>query len=917
MRTLLAVSLVLIPLALPAADTPQLPALPTQAASAASPATEAYWQAMKLLRAATPADWPQARALLKQATDAEYPPALNFVALCHLNKQYGFAKDHARAANFLRLSAEQHNASACLLLGRCHYFGTGVRKNRTEAATWFRAVLAAEADFATPEPPADLDTTATGTAALPANLSGALPVDPADQLRANAHLFLGQICAADKKPAEAQDHFVQAATQGPNHSAGLYEAAIQAAINYAFGEGIPRDMHKADEMLALSKTLARRNVLLVTSNMVEQKLVDDFAQADVEEDATAETDKIETQLQFAIAGSFADPKSKTYDPKEAAKWYELAAEKNEAWAMLSLAFLHHEGRLGQRDPAKTFEWFKRAAERGNHNLGWANLSICYEQGLGTPVDHAKAAEIWEKYRNDNTVCHLGTIGQCPTDILTYEQELELTRTWAEKKHDATAQYLLARRYLYGWGIAADLKKGLRWLRKAAGANQGAALHLLGLLYQNSWALMDCGSPEEGNRLAFPYLEMAAATDYPAGIFQLGYCYDEGLGCPRNKDKAVELYQRSLSPTLEPGDAFALNNLGVIYENRARAAWRRKDAAKLAAQELMSGYYRQADTLGNALAAYNLGRLAYEGLLQPKDLQQAYSYFESAASRGYSAQTIHFKLGSMLEKGEGVPVSLREAAYHYRLAALDGNNEALVKLCKFYAGRVGFTRDWDRALYWLSRLARTGDPGAYVDLGNALLQKGAYAESLKYHQQMRKNEDPWLQGYAYERLSRQYRDGLGTRPDPKLAAKYHDKACELGNRDALFLRYQEYLQAGRTKEALILLDRAAKDGLPEATAVIGRRFLRGDGLPQNGRLGLQCLQSAAEAGDPTAITAIVQATLDRVPGALSVEAVWKYVQIAEECDHPDAARLQEELAALQPQSDATSSAPAETGIARPL
>jgi TPR repeat protein len=217
---------------------------------------------------------------------------------------------------------------------------------------------------------------------------------------------------ADKKPGEAQDHFVKAATQGANHSAGIYDAAIMAAVNYAFGQGVPRDMKKADEMLALSKTLARRNVLLVTHNMVEQKLVDDFAQADVEEGATAETDKIETRLQFAIAGSLADPKSKTYDPKEAAKWYELAAEKGEAWAMLSLAFIHHEGHLGQPDPVKAFEWFKKAAEKGNHNLGWADLSICYERGLGTPADHAKAAEIWQKRRDNSIVCYLGSIGQC-------------------------------------------------------------------------------------------------------------------------------------------------------------------------------------------------------------------------------------------------------------------------------------------------------------------------------------------------------------------------------------------------------------------------------------------------------------------------------------------------------------------------
>jgi len=56
----------------------------------------------------------------------------------------------------------------------------------------------------------------------------------------------------------------------------------------------------------------------------------------------AKAHKLQIQLQFAIAGSFADPKSKVYDAREAAKWYELASESGEAWAMLSLAFLYQE-----------------------------------------------------------------------------------------------------------------------------------------------------------------------------------------------------------------------------------------------------------------------------------------------------------------------------------------------------------------------------------------------------------------------------------------------------------------------------------------------------------------------------------------------------------------------------------------------
>lgn len=889
-------------------------AAPSQPTAVANPAADAYWQALKLLRDGKAADWPRARALLKQGTDAEYPPALNFVALCHLNKQHGYARDRNRAANFFRLAAEQGNANARLFLGRCYAQGVGVRRDREQAITWFSAVLNPESDFSVPVPPPDFFPPATGavTPSSPSTLSGQLPADPADQIRAAAHLGLGQLYAIEKKPAEAQEHLVKAATMGANNSAGIYDAAILAAVNFAFGQGVPRDMKKADEMLAVSRKLIRRNVLYVTHNMVEQKLVDDFAQADLEEDAAAETDKIETQLQFAIAGSFADPKSKSYDPKEAEKWYELAAEKNEAWAMLSLAFLHHEGRLGQPDPVKAFEWFKRAAEKGNHNLGWANLSICCEQGLGTPADHAKAAEIWKKYRENNLVCYLGSIGQCPTALLTYEQELELTRFWAEKKEDAHAQYLLAMRYLYGWGVEADSIRAERWLQKAAKTDHGGALYQLGVLYKNSWAKMGCDSAEEGNRKAFAYFERSAATNHTDGLFQLGYMYSNGLGCAADEGKAITAYQRCLS--IDGSYSSAYNNLGAIYQDTC-LRWRAGTPQREQYRGLMLEQYRKGDELKNDYAAYNLGKLAYEGKLQAKDLQAAYAYFETAAARGYPADVVHLRLGQMLEKGEGMPSSLREAAYHYRLAALAGSEEALKKLCEIYITKPGFSRNHERALYWLNILASRGQFGAIVAVGDVLIAKGDYPEALKFFKPMLDTPYPYLRGCGYERLSRLYRDGLGVKANPKRAAEYQKKAVELGNRNALYSQACELLRQGQTSAALPILKNACKEGHPGAIYRLGTLAIKGEGMPADPAAGYELIRRAAEGGEIDAMVALAEGTVQKVPQAPPPDEALRYAEMAEECGDPRAARLIEQLSARQ--AAGTESAPAETGAARPL
>ncbi len=925
MRTALACCLALSPLgALDAAPTTPAAAItttaPAQPATVATPAADAYWQALKLLRDGKAADWPRARALLKQGTDAEYPPALNFVALCHLNRQHGYGRDKSRAANFFRLAAEQGNANARLFLGRCYAQGVGVRRDRAQAIAWFSAVLAPESDFSVPVPPADFFPPASGTAAPagPSTLSGPLPVDPADQIRAAAHLALGQLYAIGKKPTEAQDHLVKAATMGANHNAGLYDAAILAAVNFAFGQGVPRDMKRADEMLALSKKLIRRNVLYVTHNMVEQKLVDDFAQADVEEDAAAETDKIETQLQVAIAGSFADPKSKSYDPKEAAKWYELAAEKNEEWAMLSLAFLHQEGRLGPPDPTKAFEWFKQAAEKGDHNLGWANLSICYERGLGTPADHAKAAEIWQKYREKNIVCHLGTIGQCPTAPLTYEDELELNKVWAEKKEDAHAQYLLGVRYLRGWGVDANLKTAARWFQRAAKSNHGAALHRLGLLYRDNGKLLGCDTLAEAKKKSFEYCTRSAATNDADGLFLLGYAYSEGVGCKPDEDKAIDAYQRCLA--LKPKYPGAHNNIANIYQARYFRAPKGSDE-KEKLRRLTYEYFYKGDALKDDYAAFNLGILAYRGRLQDKDLRAAYSHFENAAARGYPAGEAHLLLGRMLENGEGVPASLREAAYHYRLAALADNQDALVSLCEIYITKPGFAQNTDRAIYWLSFLARRGNNGAVVAIGDALIRKGDYQEAFKLFKPMLDLDAryvsgaTYLKGSAYERLSRLYRDGLGVKASPKRAAEYLKKAIELGNRNALYLQARDLVRQGQSAAAIPVLKRACEAGLGGAVYLMGTLVMKGEGVDRDLRAGYELFRRAANVGEVEAMVALAEGTVQKVPQAPPLDEALRYAEMAEECGDPRAARLIDQLSALQ--SAQTGATPTETGAARPL
>jgi uncharacterized protein len=881
------------PMVIVAADAPK-PApdpdtddLTASAPAAPDPAESTYWEAMKRFRTGKPDDMKKGRELLEQAADLEFTHAQNTLGLCLLAGRNGYGKNERKAATLFQLAAARNNAFAALNLGLCYYNGTGVRKDLKLAVQWLTVAAADNANYASPKPPDDFF--AASAPSADATLSGALPVDPADSSRATAHFALGEICTADKDLAAAQDHYVKAATMGPAGRAGIFQAAIKAATGFAFGNGVPRDLGRANEMLDLSKKLSRRLGMVYAQGLVEQKLLDDFAQADLEEQFSTESEKLQHQLQFNIAGSFADPKSKTYDAKEAAKWYELAADGGEAWAMLNLAFLYHEGRLGTPDPAKAFTYFKMASEKGHHLLGHANTALCYLYGLGTPKDPAKAAEIFAAHRDEDIVCYLGTIGQAPAGIINYDDEVELNKTWAKQKKDPQANYLLGLRYLRGWGVKADNDDAIACFKRGAKANHGASLAALGELYEGdansgraNWSTVIAQATE-------CYKKGAELGNIDATA-SLARFYGEGIGVAKDEDKAIALYEKCLkqNPKLDA----VHNNLAVIYEARyARALRGREDLAANRAK--MLEHFTEADRLGSAIAARNLGFLYYERALGAPNYEKAYGYFTKAAEGGYAdARRI---LGQMHEQGQGVPVTYREAAYHYRLAALAGDRIALVRLCDFYLTGKGVSRDFDRASYWLVLLAQKGDFRAVMALGDLALRKGEYPGALKLFKQLIDLENPMLQGYGYEHLSWMYEHGWGVTASPSKAKRYHDKAVALNYGEAIHMSAMALVKQGKKTEAVPLLEKAASS-VPAASYTLGYFYLSGDVVPRDPVKGWSLIKRAANGGSTDAQVALAAAALKNVAGAPSLDEAIRWAEMAESAGSPKAKTIREQLEA---------------------
>ncbi len=879
------------------------------------PAVERFWAAIRLLQSKKPADVTAGRAALQAVSDHEYTHAQVLLGNCLLSGSYGFPKEERKATNLFRLAAERGNAFAKVSLGSCYATGTGVWKDDDKAAEWLTAALATGADFSQPpRPAAEAEPAEAGS-----GVAGELGYDPVSQSQATAHFLLGQILSRKGKAADSQSHMIAAATAGGDGRNGIYAAATQAALNYAFGQGVPRDLAKANEMLDLSRQLIARQQISLIHNYVSLKMVDEFAVADLEEKAGEAGSGLQSNLQLSIASMLGDKKSKDYNVAEAVKWYELAADSGQAWAMVQLGLIHANGDLGKKDPVAAFGWFAKAGgdDKPKHYLGVANLAICYQNGLGTARDATKAAELFRKHREHDIVCHLGTIGQCPTAVVTYEEETQLNQDWA-KKGEPHAQYLLGIRYLNGWGVKADADDGRKWLEKAGKAKHGAALCQLGLMAENTFINVQGLPAYQGMQLTSLENLKKAADYYRAGseagnadaTANLASCLYNGRGVTKDLAKAEATYLKCLE--LDPQHARAHCNLAVLYESKLRDVIQTTDVESIARYRgLMLKHYEESVRLEFAFAANNLGAIYLEGLLLPKDFRKAYQLFELAATHGMPA--VHHRLGLMHELGEGVPVTYSEAAYHYRLAALEGHQDALMRLINFYLTGRGVSLDLDRAVFWLTRMVQLGNFAVLPTVCDILINKGDYATVVPILRKLTDSPNDALAGFAYDRLATCYSEGRGVIANPARAKKYSDQAIKRGNGDALTQQAMQQFNEGRNQEAVATLLRAAPTSR-QACFFLGQLYYFGTNVEKDETKGVQFMQAAAAKNHSEALFFLAAMTYNRAKGAPTLDQAIQLAQQAENVGNAKATLLREKLEQRRQESTKT---PEEAARARTL
>lgn len=170
--------------------------------------------------------------------------------------------------------------------------------------------------------------------------------------------------------------------------------------------------------------------------------------------------------------------------------------------------------------------------------------------------------------------------------------------------------------------------------------------------------------------------------------------------------------------------------------------------------------------------------------------------------------------------ESIPAKLQMIEHE----ALDGSAGAqLLYGLAYLEGRYGLTPDAAKAVYWLRRAARIGNPYAQLMLGNC------------------------------------YADGTGVAKDPQQAVRWWRKAGDNNNAQAQYLMGKAHLEGiGVRKDsvrAINWLTSSARQGNKDAQYLIGKMYHEGYVVTQDKVIAEDWLSRAAEQGHSDAINLV--------------------------------------------------------------
>lgn len=316
------------------------------------------------------------------------------------------------------------------------------------------------------------------------------------------------------------------------------------------------------------------------------------------------------------------------------------------------------------------------------------LSCCLLGGLlSLPIDAPAEATPFESPL-DNSLYHLAT-----------------------EQNDASAQYLIGRKYFTGSSVEKNIDEAIKWFELAATQKHTKAQFQLGKMYLYG---------EEGVKAnyvyALGYLRDAANSSYAEAQFELGNYYLMGKTENVDYPQAIKWYRAAA----EQQHVRAMLALGkILYEGRGGIKPQPEDAKH---------YLSLAAEAGDSDAMQYMREIS-KHTTSPHRNNASITEFHTKlneASAGHIPS--QYEIGMAYLKGTGVDADVELAAKWMRRAAINDHAEAQYMMSHLYRDGVGVEKNLKRALDWLQIAASAGVRDAQKELESMHLSKSSLVDA---------------------------------------------------------------------------------------------------------------------------------------------------------------------------------------------
>lgn len=283
--------------------------------------------------------------------------------------------------------------------------------------------------------------------------------------------------------------------------------------------------------------------------------------------------------------------------------------------------------------------------------------------------------------------------------------------------------------------------------------------------------------------------------------------------------------------------------------------------KLIFEKIIKKYGYESDTDG--LSIDEIAKIHLEDAKKAEHrgfYKKALKHYKDAAEIGNSLEAL-FSVGEYYFNFEDKELDIEKeeaitnAIEYYEKAANLGHTMSQYRLYEILSTDKYVNIEWEKALDWLKMAAESGDDRIKIELGDILyedyflLEDEEYGkEALAWYRKAEENEND----YAFMRIARCYKYGVGVKENQKEAFKWYEKAAISGNMRGNFQCAECYYMGRGVKEdkkkSFELYKKAADSGEADACYMVGKCYEFGFGVEENQNKAFEWYLKSADEGN---------------------------------------------------------------------